>query len=86
MVIGNWSLVIETMSLPANIVLIVNTVLLLIAFVIVGFLAHAGSRHDWNYGISKFQDPLKVRIMRLIIALITVGFAAAAFNLINGLL
>jgi hypothetical protein len=64
------------------ILLIVNAVLLLTVFVITVIMLRAGSRHDFHYGMSEVQDPLKRHIIRLLFIMIVISFVAAVFNIL----
>ncbi|MAF80804.1 hypothetical protein CL628_02205 [bacterium] len=62
--------------------LIVNSALLLSLFVLVVIMLRLGARFDFNYGIDEIQGPIKRQMMYLIMAIIIIGLAGAAYNLI----
>ncbi len=62
--------------------LIVNGALLTSLFVLVIIMLRLGSRYDFNYGIDEIQGPIKRQMMYLIMAIIIIGLAGAAYNLI----
>lgn len=65
-------------------ILTVNSLLLLMAIMIVIGMAQAGTKYTLLIGDSHAQQPLVDRILRGIVVLITIGLLAAFLNLLFG--
>jgi len=62
--------------------LIVNAVLLLGLFVLIAIMMRLGARYDYSYGMEEVQNPIKRKMMYLILAIISIGLAGAVYNMI----
>ena len=64
-----------------NLILIINSLLLLLAIILSISLLRNGSKYTLNVGDSAVQTVLKWKILRALIILIVTGLTAAVFNL-----
>ncbi|MEX2055203.1 MAG: hypothetical protein WD972_03385 [Candidatus Andersenbacteria bacterium] len=63
--------------------IIVNGVLLIIAFVLAIIMLRAGATHQYNQGDNVIQDRMKWIILRCLVILIVIGIGASVFNLLS---
>jgi len=66
----------------SQLAIIVNSILIAISFVLVGIMLNAGMRYSKNIGDSDIQNPMKWRMLWIILALTALALIAAVFNIL----
>jgi hypothetical protein len=68
---------------PSVITLIVNAALVAIGVILTAIMLRMGAKHDYHYGMTAIQQPLRRRIIIILLALLFMSFAAAVYNLLG---
>ena len=68
---------------PSALTLLINGILILIGVVLTTIMLRMGAIHDYNYGITEVQRPLRRWIIIILLVLLFMSFAAAVYNLIG---
>jgi hypothetical protein len=68
---------------PSALTLLINGVLILVGIVLTVIMLRMGAIHDYNYGVSDVQRPLRRWIIIILLVLLFMSFAAAVYNLIG---
>lgn len=62
--------------------LIVNGVLLFVLFILTLIMMRLGAKFEYNYGIIEIQEPIKRKMMYLILGIIALGLTGTIYNLL----
>jgi len=68
---------------PSTLTLLINAILIVVGVVLTGIMLRMGAIHDYNYGVSDVQRPLRRYIIVILLILLFMSFAAAVYNLIG---
>ena len=68
---------------PSALTLLINGVLIFVGLILTAIMLRMGAVHDYNYGISDVQRPLRRKIIIILLVLLLMSFAAAAYNLLG---
>ena len=61
--------------------IIVNSALLIAAFIVAVTMLQAGARYTYHYGDTPKQEPYRWRILWLILILVAIGLIASIYNI-----
>lgn len=67
----------------ATILLVVNGPLILIILILVALMTNWGSKFNYYYGVADIQEPLRKKILFVLLAIIFLSLAAVLFNIIT---
>lgn len=68
---------------PSVLTLIINSVLVTIGIILTLVLIRLGARHEYYYGMSDIQRPLRRKMIYILFFIIAMSFVAGIYNLIG---
>ena len=68
---------------PSVLTLIINGTLVVIGITLTTIMLRMGAKHDYHYGMTDIQRPLRRWIIIILLVLLFMSFAAAVYNLIG---
>jgi len=68
---------------PSTLTLIINAILIIIGITLTLIMLRMGAIHDYHYGMSDVQRPLRRWIIIILLVILFMSFGAAVYNLIG---